>query len=301
MGMGWGMKDSLLKNFTEQFLNNQDMGGNVPTVVAMKRDGGNSVLILNLINTENVINGMYYNKPAKQSTGEAESTAFPQGMADAVVVTVLSSLCITAISIMKIIGDLLLFCTVAHLCTCSGLGEDMILFSFTRFSAPNSGDSLHQKQILLPRALDKDAFTRDLADVERTKHHQKIDCSNYKNLPPVKERVCYAVYAPIHVSDGKTYSNDCYFCYEVKKTNALQVEEVVYVSSSSYLSKACITTSNKLVLLEKVLAPHCLLPSPTVSPLPDHILRVSITNPLLGQSVTVTATEVSEVVLTAVK
>ncbi|XP_061044966.1 serine protease inhibitor Kazal-type 9-like [Eubalaena glacialis] len=44
-----------------------------------------------------------------------------------------------------------------------------------------------------------------------------IDCSNYKNLPPVKERVCYAVYAPIHVSDGKTYSNDCYFCYEVKK------------------------------------------------------------------------------------
>lgn len=38
--MGWGMKDSLLKNFTEQFLNNQDMGGNVPTVVAMKRDGG---------------------------------------------------------------------------------------------------------------------------------------------------------------------------------------------------------------------------------------------------------------------
>ncbi|XP_036703188.1 serine protease inhibitor Kazal-type 9 [Balaenoptera musculus] len=44
-----------------------------------------------------------------------------------------------------------------------------------------------------------------------------IDCSNYKKLPPVKERVCYAVYAPIHVSDGKTYSNDCYFCYEVKK------------------------------------------------------------------------------------
>ncbi|XP_057587710.1 serine protease inhibitor Kazal-type 7 [Hippopotamus amphibius kiboko] len=40
-------------------------------------------------------------------------------MADAAVVTVLRSLCITAISAMKITGGLLLLCTVTYLCTCS--------------------------------------------------------------------------------------------------------------------------------------------------------------------------------------
>ncbi|XP_055286190.1 serine protease inhibitor Kazal-type 7 isoform X2 [Moschus berezovskii] len=42
-----------------------------------------------------------------------------QGMADAVVVTILSNLCITAVSIMKTTGGLLLLCAVAHLCSCS--------------------------------------------------------------------------------------------------------------------------------------------------------------------------------------
>ncbi|XP_061008233.1 serine protease inhibitor Kazal-type 9 [Dama dama] len=46
----------------------------------------------------------------------------------------------------------------------------------------------------------------------------KIDCSKYKKLPS-EERFCYDIYAPICGSDGKTYSNDCYFCYEVEKTN----------------------------------------------------------------------------------
>jgi len=41
-------------------------------------------------------------------------------MADAVVVTILSNLCITAVSIMKTTGGLLLLCVVAHLCSCSG-------------------------------------------------------------------------------------------------------------------------------------------------------------------------------------
>ncbi|XP_055286189.1 serine protease inhibitor Kazal-type 7 isoform X1 [Moschus berezovskii] len=51
-----------------------------------------------------------------------------QGMADAVVVTILSNLCITAVSIMKTTGGLLLLCAVAHLCSCSG--RVMEKFSF---------------------------------------------------------------------------------------------------------------------------------------------------------------------------
>uniref|UniRef100_A0A452EFC4 Serine peptidase inhibitor Kazal type 9 n=1 Tax=Capra hircus TaxID=9925 RepID=A0A452EFC4_CAPHI len=46
----------------------------------------------------------------------------------------------------------------------------------------------------------------------------QIDCNKYKMLP-LEERFCYDIYAPICGSDGKTYSNDCYFCYEVEKTN----------------------------------------------------------------------------------
>uniref|UniRef100_A0A8D0SPT5 Serine peptidase inhibitor Kazal type 9 n=1 Tax=Sus scrofa TaxID=9823 RepID=A0A8D0SPT5_PIG len=45
----------------------------------------------------------------------------------------------------------------------------------------------------------------------------QVDCSKYKKSPP-EERVCYDLYAPICGSDGKTYSNECYFCYEVEKT-----------------------------------------------------------------------------------
>lgn len=43
----------------------------------------------------------------------------------------------------------------------------------------------------------------------------QIDCSKYKMLPS-EERFCYEIYAPICGSDGKTYDNDCYFCYEVE-------------------------------------------------------------------------------------
>ncbi|KAI4569950.1 hypothetical protein MJT46_007244 [Ovis ammon polii x Ovis aries] len=46
----------------------------------------------------------------------------------------------------------------------------------------------------------------------------RIDCSKYKMLP-LEERFCYDIYIPICGSDGKTYGNDCYFCYEVEKTN----------------------------------------------------------------------------------
>uniref|UniRef100_A0A8C3VRY9 Serine peptidase inhibitor Kazal type 9 n=1 Tax=Catagonus wagneri TaxID=51154 RepID=A0A8C3VRY9_9CETA len=55
-------------------------------------------------------------------------------------------------------------------------------------------------------------------DAEGVKHRQQIDCSKYKKLPP-EERFCNEIYQPICGSDGKTYSNECYFCYEVEKTN----------------------------------------------------------------------------------
>uniref|UniRef100_A0AC11CGP0 Uncharacterized protein n=1 Tax=Ovis aries TaxID=9940 RepID=A0AC11CGP0_SHEEP len=57
-----------------------------------------------------------------------------------------------------------------------------------------------------------------LPDVDCVKHHEQIDCSKYKMLP-LEERFCYDIYTPICGSDGKTYGNDCYFCYEVEKTN----------------------------------------------------------------------------------
>ncbi|XP_055286888.1 serine protease inhibitor Kazal-type 9-like [Moschus berezovskii] len=57
-----------------------------------------------------------------------------------------------------------------------------------------------------------------ILNVECVKHHEQTDCSKYKILPS-EERFCYDTYAPICGSDGKTYGNDCYFCYEVEKTN----------------------------------------------------------------------------------
>uniref|UniRef100_A0A8D0MUB5 Kazal-like domain-containing protein n=1 Tax=Sus scrofa TaxID=9823 RepID=A0A8D0MUB5_PIG len=60
-------------------------------------------------------------------------------------------------------------------------------------------------------------FCLHLTDAECVKHRQQVDCSKYKKSPP-EERVCYDLYAPICGSDGKTYSNECYFCYEVEKT-----------------------------------------------------------------------------------
>ncbi|XP_044935366.1 serine protease inhibitor Kazal-type 9 [Mustela nigripes] len=47
----------------------------------------------------------------------------------------------------------------------------------------------------------------------------QVDCSKYKKLPPGKEGICYEIYALICGSDGETYPNDCFFCYEVQKTN----------------------------------------------------------------------------------
>ncbi|EFB15344.1 hypothetical protein PANDA_021357, partial [Ailuropoda melanoleuca] len=44
----------------------------------------------------------------------------------------------------------------------------------------------------------------------------QVDCSRYKKLPPGKEGVCHEIYAPICGSDGKTYPNDCFFCFEVQ-------------------------------------------------------------------------------------
>uniref|UniRef100_A0A452SIR5 Serine peptidase inhibitor Kazal type 9 n=1 Tax=Ursus americanus TaxID=9643 RepID=A0A452SIR5_URSAM len=46
-----------------------------------------------------------------------------------------------------------------------------------------------------------------------------VDCSRYKKLPPGKEGFCHEIYAPICGSDGKTYPNDCFFCYEVQRTD----------------------------------------------------------------------------------
>ncbi|XP_032193292.1 serine protease inhibitor Kazal-type 9-like [Mustela erminea] len=56
-------------------------------------------------------------------------------------------------------------------------------------------------------------------NVECATHPQQVDCSKYKKLPPGKEGICYEIYAPICGSDGKPYPNDCFFCYEVQKTN----------------------------------------------------------------------------------
>ncbi|XP_008253440.1 serine protease inhibitor Kazal-type 9 [Oryctolagus cuniculus] len=48
---------------------------------------------------------------------------------------------------------------------------------------------------------------------------EEVDCSHYEKLPPGEEIICYKIYAPICGSDGKTYPNDCFFCYEVKRTD----------------------------------------------------------------------------------
>ncbi|XP_045671334.1 serine protease inhibitor Kazal-type 9 isoform X2 [Ursus americanus] len=59
-------------------------------------------------------------------------------------------------------------------------------------------------------------------NVECAARPQQVDCSRYKKLPPGKEGFCHEIYAPICGSDGKTYPNDCFFCYEVQTDNKLK-------------------------------------------------------------------------------
>ncbi|KAI4584410.1 hypothetical protein MJG53_007689 [Ovis ammon polii x Ovis aries] len=138
------------------------------------------------------------------------------GMADAVVVTILSNLCITAVSIMKTTGGLLLLCVVAHLCSCSG--RVMEKFSFFMKEYVNFPTDVDTEQGYLHYHRHHPWFQEGGTDVDCIKHHEQIDCSKYKMLP-LEERFCYDIYTPICGSDGKTYGNDCYFCYEVEKTN----------------------------------------------------------------------------------
>ncbi|XP_035583424.1 serine protease inhibitor Kazal-type 9 [Zalophus californianus] len=47
----------------------------------------------------------------------------------------------------------------------------------------------------------------------------RLTAVNIKKSPPGKEGFCHEIYAPICGSDSKTYPNDCFFCFEVQKTD----------------------------------------------------------------------------------
>ncbi|XP_024851020.1 serine protease inhibitor Kazal-type 9 isoform X1 [Bos taurus] len=87
-------------------------------------------------------------------------------------------------------------------------------FFFLHWTALDHLSSMRTTAFVLLSAL----MLATILNVDCVKHHEQIDCSKYKMLPS-EERFCYEIYAPICGSDGKTYDNDCYFCYEVEKTN----------------------------------------------------------------------------------
>ncbi|KAL2779195.1 serine protease inhibitor Kazal-type 9 precursor [Daubentonia madagascariensis] len=56
-------------------------------------------------------------------------------------------------------------------------------------------------------------------NIECAIQKKQVDCSHYEKLPPGEKRFCHDAYEPICGSDGKTYSNDCFFCSEVQETD----------------------------------------------------------------------------------
>ncbi|XP_067422800.1 serine protease inhibitor Kazal-type 6-like [Emydura macquarii macquarii] len=55
----------------------------------------------------------------------------------------------------------------------------------------------------------------------------QVDCSEFKNPGRGREIYCAKVYQPYCGSDGKTYTNKCFFCVAVMKNNgALRLKQI---------------------------------------------------------------------------
>ncbi|XP_072487134.1 serine protease inhibitor Kazal-type 9-like [Notamacropus eugenii] len=50
-------------------------------------------------------------------------------------------------------------------------------------------------------------------------YRKRVDCSMFRDKPPVEPKDCMDVYDPICASDGKTYPNACVYCTAHKKSN----------------------------------------------------------------------------------